>query len=105
MATLSASAFSHPHPVCGAIYSKVELIHLSNIMSRMIPIGNDEWKNVLTEHTKQYEDYTLYYLRMKYTSKHHNKFPTGSPNIPQEVLLKKGEQFDYDYAKASKGKG
>ena len=70
-------------------YSREELLSLFSVMERILPIGTEEWEQVLMEHSKEYPGRDVDSIRRKYNSLHRKQVQTGNPNIPPEILAAK----------------
>ena len=66
-------------------YGFEETKHLFDIMERILPIGTDEWKAVLDEHSVKFPGRTVLSIRRRYQTLHRKQAPTGSPNMPEDV--------------------
>ena len=62
-------------------------------MEVILPIGPEEWQQVLTEHSVLFPGRDVDGLRRKYTSVYRKKVPTGNPNIPLEVEMAKKVKY------------
>ena len=56
-----------------------------NIMERILPIGQQEWEQVFTEHDAVWPGRDLESIRRRCNRLHRKKTPTGDPNVPPEV--------------------
>lgn len=66
-------------------YSRDELLHLFGVMERILPIGPEEWEQVVQEHSAVYSGRDVDSIRRKYTSLHRKQVPTGSPHMTPEI--------------------
>jgi hypothetical protein len=66
-------------------YGIEETTCLLDIMERILPIGPDEWKRVVDEHSITYCGRTLTSIRRRYQTLYRKQAPTGSPNMPEDV--------------------
>jgi len=73
----------------GRNYGEDELLHLFQIMERIIPIGKEEWDRTEMEHNKTFPGRTAQQLRRQYNEKAKKSIPTGNPNCPAEVKAAK----------------
>ena len=68
-------------------YSREELFSLLATMERILPVGPEEWEQVVLEHSSQYPGRDTQSIRRKYTALHRKKPSTGNPIVPPEVLI------------------
>ena len=66
-------------------YGIEETKHLFDIMEKILPIGTDEWKSVLDQHSIEYSGRSVLSIRRRYQNLHRKQAPTGSPNMPEDV--------------------
>jgi len=68
-------------------YSVEEVLHFLNLMEEILPIGSQEWDQLLQLHLVDFPTTgrTVDSLRRKYASLHRKKIPTGDPECPVEV--------------------
>ena len=74
-------------------YTREELLHLFAVMDRILPIGTEEWEQVLLEHSEAYPGRDLDSIQHKYNNLHRKQVPTGSPNITPEILAAKRVKY------------
>ena len=74
-------------------YTREELLHLFAVMDRILPIGTEEWEQVLMEHSEVYPGRDVDSIRRKYNTLHRKQVPTGSPNITPEILAAKRVKY------------
>jgi hypothetical protein len=74
-------------------YSKKELMNFLGIMSELMPIGGDEWDEVLDRHSLRYPGREVDSLRRKFSQLHRKSTPTGDPVCPTEVKLAKRVKY------------
>jgi hypothetical protein len=77
----------------GRKYFDDELVHLLCIMERVLPIGPDEWDEVLQEHSSSFPGRDVESLCCKYTNLHRKKVQTGDPNCPPVIKLAKRVKY------------
>ena len=70
-------------------FTQAELVNLFTIMERILPIGPEEWEEVVSEHSQNFPGHNLDSLCHKYHSSHRKKIPTGDPNMPPEIRMAK----------------
>ena len=58
-------------------------------MEDILPIGPDEWENVVEAYSVEFLDWDVDSLQRKYTVIHRKKLPTENLNILEEVRLAK----------------
>ena len=74
-------------------YSKQEQLHLLGIMNVLMPIGGDEWDQVLERHSVRYPGREVDSLRRKFSQLHRKSHPTGDPVCPTEIKLAKRVKY------------
>ena len=70
-------------------YTREELLALFSVMERILPIGTEEWEQVVLDHSEQYPGRDVDSIRRKYNSLHRKQVPTGSPNMTPEIRAAK----------------
>ena len=55
------------------------------IMYEVLPIGGDEWDEVLDRHSIRYSGREVESLRRKFSQLHRKSVPTGDPVCPPEI--------------------
>ena len=73
----------------GMNYSHEELMSVLHTVNDILPIGTNEWQLVADNHAVNYTRRDIISIRRKWQKLHRMKIPTGSPEIPEEVLLAK----------------
>ena len=73
----------------GQNYSHEELMSVLQTVNDILPIGTNEWQLVADNHAVNYTRRDINSIRRKWQKLHRMKIPTGSPEIPEEVLLAK----------------
>jgi hypothetical protein len=63
------------------------------IMRDVMPIGGDEWDEVLDRHSVRYPGREVDSLRRKFSQLHRKLTPTGDPVCPKEVKLAKRVKY------------
>ena len=74
-------------------YSKPELMNFLGIMNVLMPIGGDEWNEVLDRHSVRYPGREVESLRRKFSQLHRKSNPTGDPVCPTEIKLAKRVKY------------
>jgi hypothetical protein len=74
-------------------YTREEMINFLNIMARILPIGGEEFDEVLQAHSLDFPGRDVDSLRRKYGVLHRKPIPTGDPSMPPEVLLAKRVKY------------
>ena len=70
-------------------YTNEEMISFLSIMQDILPIGGEEWDEVLRIHSQNWPGRDVDSLRRKYGTLHRKAMPTGDPNVPPEARLAK----------------
>ena len=72
----------------GAVnYTREETLHLLQALKTILPIGPDEWNEVLSLHSVVYPSRDRISISRKYNILHRKSIPTGDPHCPPEVRL------------------
>ena len=74
-------------------YSDEEIKHLFDIMESILPIGPDEWNQVVELHAQKYPRRDVDSIRRKYSTLHRKSIPTGDPLCPP--LVKQAKQIKH----------
>ena len=69
------------------------MMHFLQIMEEILPIGPDEWDEVLARHSTEYSNRSVESIKRKYQDLHRKEVPTGDPAIPQHVRLAKKVKY------------
>jgi hypothetical protein len=77
----------------GTNYGTTETLFLLETLEKTLPIGPDEWDQVMQIHQTRYPNRDVSSLRRKFNALVKVRMPTGDPNCPQEVALAKRIMF------------
>ena len=70
-------------------YGKEETQFMLDVLEEILPIGPDEWQQVVDKHSEQYPGRDVDSIRRKWSGLHRKKCPTGDPHMPDEVCQAK----------------
>ena len=73
------------NPIARTNYTKIEIKALLNILEDVLPIGPDQWNEVVETHSLNYPGRDVVSIRRKYSKLHRIQIPTGDPHCPPEV--------------------
>ena len=68
-------------------------MHLLNILMDILPIGPDEWDEVLSRHSVEFTSQSVDSIRRKYQDFHRKYVPTGDAHCPDDVSLAKRVKY------------
>ena len=78
----------------GAVnYTREETMHLLEALKAILPIGPDEWNEVLSLHSVVYPTRDRNSISRKYNILHRKSIPTGDPHCPPEVRMAKNIKY------------
>ena len=66
-------------------YTKIEIKALLNVLEDILPIGPDQWNDVLETHSLNYPGRDIVSICRKYGKLHRIQIPAGDPHCPPEV--------------------
>lgn len=85
-------------------YSKAELSLLLDVLEEKLPIGPDQWADIVNTHVANgYPGRDVDSIRRKYSTLHRKSSPTGDPDMPPEVRQAKRIKFKEIGEKANIG--
>ena len=59
------------------------VLHMLYIMEEILPIGQDEWDEVVSRHSIGFPGRDIDSIRRKYATLHRKSIPTGDPSMPK----------------------